>query len=261
MNLHTFPSALGCLPPGRLCRFDTLSGFWTATPAGCRSGSVCSILQNLLVSFGLRPMRPERIPLFPLNVVLFPGEQLPLHIFEPRYRRMVRECLEAKAPFGMLLALPKGVVRVGCSAEIVDVIKRYEDGRMDILTVGREPFRVLELFTDDPLLEGRIDYLEDEESLPDPVRQKRLIEAYEACHTLLFAEIPRTFEDAPAEQLAYAIAAALPLDLMWKQQILELRSELQRQERLLAYLREWAPHLQKAEALRQRADGNGHGLN
>ena len=91
-------------------------------------------------------MRPERIPLFPLNVVLFPGEQLPLHIFEPRYRRMVRECLETKSPFGMLLALPNGIVRVGCSAEIVDVIKRYEDGRMDILTVGREPFRVLELF-------------------------------------------------------------------------------------------------------------------
>jgi ATP-dependent Lon protease len=206
-------------------------------------------------------MRPERIPLFPLNVVLFPGEQLPLHIFEPRYRRMVRECLEAKSPFGMLLALPNGIVRVGCSAEIVDVIKRYEDGRMDILTVGREPFRVLELFTDDPLLEGRIDYLEDGDSLPDPVRQKRLIEAYETCHTLLFAEIPRNFEDTPADQLAYAIAAALPLDLMWKQQILELRSEAERQERLLAYLRAWAPHLQKAEALRQRANGNGHGLN
>src|SRR5271157_486410 len=209
----------------------------------------------------LRTMRPERIPLFPLNVVLFPGEQLPLHIFEPRYRRMVRECLEAKSPFGMLLALPSGVVRVGCSAEIVDVIKRYEDGRMDILTVGREPFRVLELFTADPLLEGQVDYLEDHDSMPDPARQKRLIEAYETCHTLLFTDLPRDFQEIPAEQLAYAIAATLPLDLMWKQQILELRSEAERQERLLAYLREWAPHLQKAETLRQRADGNGHGLN
>jgi ATP-dependent Lon protease len=150
---------------------------------------------------------------------------------------------------------------VGCSAEIVDVIKRYEDGRMDILTVGREPFRILELFTDDPLLAGQIDYLEDEESLPEPARQKRLIEAYETCHTLLFSEIPRDFQESPAEQLAYAIAAALPLDLMWKQQILESRSEAQRQERLLAYLRDWAPHLQKAAALRERAGGNGHGLN
>ena len=206
-------------------------------------------------------MRPERIALFPLNVVLFPGEQLPLHIFEPRYRRMVRECLEGKSPFGMLLALPNGVVRVGCTAEIVDVIKSYEDGRMDILTVGREPFRILEVFTDDPLLEGQIDFLDDHDSLPDAARQKRLIEAYETCHTLLFSEIPRTFEGIAPEQLAYAIAAALPLDLLWKQQILELLTEAERQERLLAYLRDWAPHLQKAETLRQRADGNGHGLN
>ena len=169
-------------------------------------------------------MRPERIPLFPLNVVLFPGEQLPLHIFEPRYRRMVTECLEAKSRFGMLLALPDGVVRVGCTAEIVDLIKRYEDGRMDILTVGREPFRVLELYSDNPLLEGQVDYLEDQESLVETPKQKRLIESYEACHTLLFSEIPRSFEEIPPEQLSYAIAAALPLDLIWKQQILELRS-------------------------------------
>lgn len=206
-------------------------------------------------------MRPERIPLFPLNVVLFPGEQLPLHIFEPRYRRMVRECLGAKSPFGMLLALPNGMVRVGCTAEIVDVIKRYEDGRMDILSVGREPFRILELFSDDPLLEGRIDFLGDHDSPLEPGTKQRLIEAYETCHTLLFSEIPRNFEESAPEQLAYCVAAALPLDLLWKQQILELRSEAERQERLLGYLREWAPHLQKAEALRQRAGGNGHGLN
>ena len=206
-------------------------------------------------------MRPERIPLFPLNVVLFPGEQLPLHIFEPRYRRMVRECLETKSPFGMLLALPNGMVRVGCTAEIVDVIKHYDDGRMDILSVGREPFRILELFSDDPLLEGRIDFLEDHDSPLEPGTKQRLIEAYETCHTLLFSEIPRNLEEIAPEHLAYCVAAALPLDLLWKQQILELRSEAERQERLLGYLREWAPHLQKAEALRLRTGGNGHGLN
>jgi len=206
-------------------------------------------------------MRPERIPLFPLNVVLFPGEQLPLHIFEPRYRRMVRECLEAKSPFGMLLALPNGVVRVGCTAEILEVVKKYEDERMDILTMGREPFRILELFTGDPLLQGQIDYLEDRDLPLEAPSRQRLIEAYETCHTLLFSEMLRNFEGIASEQLAYAIAAALPIDLLWKQQILELRSEAERQERLLAYLRDWAPHLQKAEALRQRAGGNGRGLN
>ena len=206
-------------------------------------------------------MRPDRIPLFPLNVVLFPGEQLPLHIFEPRYRRMVRECLDAKSPFGMLLALQDGVVRVGCTAEILEVIKRYEDGRMDIITVGRDPFRVLELFSDDPLLEGHVDYLEDTNSAVSPQSQKQLIEHFETCHTLLFKGIPREFDSVPSEQLAYTIAAALPLELLWKQQLLELRTESERRHRLSTYLRDWAPHLQKVETLRHRAGGNGQGLN
>jgi len=206
-------------------------------------------------------MRPERIPLFPLNVVLLPGAELPLHIFEPRYRAMVKICLQEKSEFGMLLSLPKGVAHVGCTAEILEVAKRYSDGRMDILTVGRAPFRVVELFTEDPLLEGHVDYLDDRETLANPRVQRELVELFEACHTLIFEDYPKNLEGAAAEELSYLIAASLPMDLLWKQQILELRSEADRQERLVAYLREWAPHLQKSEAVRQRAGGNGHGLN
>jgi len=206
-------------------------------------------------------MQPDRLSLFPLNVVLFPGEPLPLHIFEPRYRRMVRECLDAKAPFGMLLALSDGIARVGCSAEILEVTKRYEDGRMDILTVGRNRFRVVDLFTDDPLLEGTVDYLTDEDSLLDPRKRKELIELYEVCHTLLFSGMPRNLEESQPEMFSFAISGVLPIDLLWKQQILELRSEAERQDRLLAYLREWAPHLQQVETLRHRTTSNGHGLN
>jgi ATP-dependent Lon protease len=206
-------------------------------------------------------MRPERIPLFPLNVVLLPGANLPLHIFEPRYRQMVKDCLDQKSEFGMLLSMPKGVARVGCTAEIVEVAKRYPDGRMDILTVGRAPFRVVDLFNENPLLQGHVDYLEDRESPGSSRVQRELVELYEACHTLIYDDYPKNLESAPPEELSYVVAATLPLELMWKQQILELRSESDRQERLVAYLREWAPHLQKSEALRQRAGGNGHGLN
>jgi Lon protease-like protein len=205
-------------------------------------------------------MRPERIPLFPLNVVLFPGEQLPLHIFEPRYRKMVRECLDNKTPFGMLLAMSDGIVRVGCTAEILEVIKSHEDGRMDIITVGREVFRILELFNDNPLLEGQVDYLEDREP-PSAPKTQQLIELYETCHTIIFADLPKNLEQTPLDQLSYSIAAALPMDLLWKQQILEQRSEADRQGRLLAYLRDWAPHLQRTETLRTRAAGNGRGMN
>jgi len=206
-------------------------------------------------------MRPDRIPLFPLNVVLLPGAELPLHIFEPRYKSMVNRCLEEKSEFGMLLALPKGVARVGCTAEILEVLKRLPDGRMDIITVGRAPFRVVELFAEDPLLEGQVDYLDDREIFHDKRICKELVELYEVCHTLLFDDYPRNTDCQSDEQLSYVIAASLPMDLLWKQQILELRSESDRQDRLVAYLREWAPHLQKGEAMRQRAGGNGHGLN
>jgi ATP-dependent Lon protease len=214
-----------------------------------------------LVSWRLGLMRPDRIPLFPLNVVLFPGEHLPLYIFEPRYRRMVRECLEAKSPFGMLLAHPDGLARVGCTAEIVEVSKRYDDGRMDILTMGRDPYRIVDLFTDDPLFEGTVDYLEDEESVLDSRKREELCELYEVCYTLLLTGMPKNLKQSPTEMLSFTIAGALPLDLLWKQQILELRSEAERQERLLRYLREWAPHLQKVEALRHRGASNGHGIN
>jgi Lon protease-like protein len=206
-------------------------------------------------------MRPDRIPLFPLNVVLLPGADLPLHIFEPRYRAMVRNCLKDKSEFGMLMALPNGVVRVGCTAEIIEVVKRYDDGRMDILTIGRVPFRVVRLLEDSALLEGFVDYLEDCDRPASPKTRRELVELYEACHTLLFGDYPKDVEDDEMGNFSYRVAGILPLDLMWKQQVLELRTEADRQERLVAYLREWAPHLQKMEKLRHRSVGNGHGLN
>ena len=206
-------------------------------------------------------MRPDRISLFPLNVVLLPGAALPLHIFEPRYRAMVKDCLEEKRPFGVLLALENGVARVGCTAEIIEVVKRYNDGRMDIVTVGREPFRVVEFFDQNPLVEGNVDYLEDREMRTSRAVQNQLIELYEACHTLLFNDYPKNADAESELALSFMVAATLPLDLLWKQQILELRSELDRQERLVGYLREWAPHLQKVSVKRQSAGGNGQALN
>ena len=206
-------------------------------------------------------MRPDRIPLFPLNVVLLPGADLPLHIFEPRYRAMVKDCLKQKSEFGMLLALPGGLAHVGCTAEIIEVVNRYPDGRMDILTVGRAPFRVVRFVEENPLLEGFVDYLEDRDLTHDPGTCRALVNLYEVCHTLLFGDYPRDVECGGNDTLSYRVAGALPLDLLWKQQILELRTEADRQERLLAYLRDWAPHLQKTEELRRRSVGSGHGLN
>jgi ATP-dependent Lon protease len=205
-------------------------------------------------------MRPDRIPLFPLNVVLLPGAELPLHIFEPRYRAMASQCLREGSEFGILLAMPDGVTRVGCTAEIKEVLTRYPDGRMDIVTVGRVPFRAVELYTQNPLLEGQVDYLEDQE-ISNSAPPRELIELYETCYTLIFGDYPKNLASDPTQSFSFRVAAALPMDLMWKQQLLELRSENERQERLESYLRGWAPHLQKVESARRQSTANGHGLN
>ena len=207
-------------------------------------------------------MGPDRIPLFPLNVVLLPGATLPLHIFEPRYRQMVRRCVDEKTEFGILLALPKGIVRVGCTAQVTEVVKRYNDGRMDIIIVGRSPFRITQLvnadaYAKDGLLEGDVDFLDDRDARIEAQMQCELTRLYEVCHTLVFDDYPRNIEAEAAEYLSFVVASTLPLDLMWKQQLLELRSEADRQERLVGYLREWAPHLQKQEKSRARAGGSG----
>jgi Lon protease-like protein len=204
---------------------------------------------------------PERIPLFPLNVVLLPGATLPLHIFEPRYRQMVRHCVDEKREFGVLLASPKGIVRVGCTAEVTEIVKHYHDGRMDIITVGRSPFRVTQLvnadaYANDQLLEGDVDFLDDREYLTDACTRNELIRLYEVCHTLIFEDYPRNIESEGTECFSFVVASTLPLDLLCKQQILELRSEADRQERLVNYLREWAAHLQKQEKARARAGGS-----
>ena len=206
-------------------------------------------------------MSQARLPLFPLNVVLLPGADMPLHIFEPRYRQMVRDCLEAKSPFGMLLALPNGMAGTGCTAEILEVTSRYDDGRCDILIVGREPFRIVELFPEEPLMRGDVDFLEDRPAAVNPRISHELIELYETCHTLIFDDYPRDPAESAEDKISYRIASRLPMDLLWKQRVLELRSEGERQERLVAYLREWAPHLQKEDTLRAQTAGNGHALN
>ncbi len=85
------------------------------------------------------------LPLFPLELVLLPGIPLPLHIFEPRYKEMIGECIATDAPFGVVRALEEGIAEIGCTAEIITVTKEYPDGRMDLICEGRKRFEVLEV--------------------------------------------------------------------------------------------------------------------
>ena len=102
-----------------------------------------------------------KIPLFPLDLVLFPGAPLPLHIFEPRYREMVAECLAANTPFGVVRAQRDGLAVIGCSAQIVRVLHSYADGRSDMLTQGMDRFEINQLDESRSFLQADVTVMPD----------------------------------------------------------------------------------------------------
>jgi len=206
-------------------------------------------------------LRPNRIPLFPLDVVLLPGMHLPLHIFEPRYKVMIARCLSEDLEFGMILATDKALATMGCTAEIVRKIQDYPDGRMDIATEGRAAFRLIELLNENEYYEGAVEYVTDEPFAPTPDTDVALIDAFEKCHALLFG---RPWLDAARNEpasLAYHMAALLPMELEKRQALLEIRSESRRRDVVLGWMNAILPQLAERQRTRQRAGGNGHALN
>ena len=197
------------------------------------------------------------LPLFPLDVVLFPGTPLPLHIFEPRYKEMIGECLAQKKPFGVIRAQPEGIAEIGCTADIVDVIKRYPDGRLDIATEGRERFEVLHVNQERDFLQAEVLVFTDEPGKPAKEEITRALALHAEVAALAGAP-----HDAPAvddSTLSFHLAASLPLDPDFKQKLLELRSEALRITSFIAYLESILPSLKRAIHTRQKAGGNGHG--
>jgi ATP-dependent Lon protease len=204
-------------------------------------------------------MNSARIPLFPLDLVLFPGQALPLHIFEPRYREMTRHCIETQSPFGIVLARETSLARTGCSAIILKILKTYEDGRSDILTAGQHAFWLAGTRDEKPYLEGDVEYLDEDFSNVDPAISSRLVEIYNRCHHVLYGEDGPGFDAEGGISLAYHAASELPVHTPVRQEILETRSEAERQRMLLAHLEEWYPQLERRERVRGKAAGNGHG--
>lgn len=208
-------------------------------------------------------MSTDRIPLFPLEVVLFPGTPLPLHIFEPRYKEMIRMCLEQRRDFGVVLAREKAIASVGCTAKIQRVVRTYPDGRMDILTTGQTVFVIRHVAEEKSYQEADVEFLPADDLDVPPVGQEVLVELFQECCVTLTGNAPEVphfdAETGSGPLLAFALAAELPLELEFKQELLETPSEFARQKNLLAHLREWLPQLQRQQRLRKKAGGNGHG--
>ena len=196
------------------------------------------------------------LPLFPLEVVLLPGTPLPLHIFEPRYKEMIGECLANNTPFGVVRALDEGVAEVGCSAEIVSVTKEYPDGRMDLIAEGRKRFEVLELNRERSFLQAEVLLVPDEPGVPAEEDKARAIQVH--LEILSLAGAVQDLSAADPGALSFYLAGSLPLDLDFKQNLLAMRSESERILAVAAYLESILPNLRRASRAREKAGGNGH---
>ena len=202
-------------------------------------------------------MTTSRIPIFPLEVVLFPEEILPLHIFEPRYKDLVRDCQASNLPFGVVLSAGESLAELGCTAEITKIAKTYSNGELDIITVGRRICRILEVIDARSYYEAEIEYVEDGPA-PKQVASTALLQLFERCHLAAFQNRPDRDALSKAASVSYLIAGSLPLDLTYKQKLLEMRDEEERRHSLEMSLARWLEQSERSSRVRQIAGGNGH---
>ncbi len=240
---------------------DGLSSSYYARPSRCHKGARSYTISPGTGKRNRRARRAynrgvsELLPLFPLEVVLFPGAPLPLHIFEPRYKEMMGELLAEKGPFGVVRAVEKGIAEVGCAAEIVEVAKRYEDGRLDIVSEGRRRFEVVSLNSERAFLRAEVLYFDDDPGAPDRNKLNRLLELHRDALRLLGADE----QGQPDESyLSFQVAGVMPFDLDFKQTLLAMRTEAQRVAALVEYYIAIMPKLRRAVKARKKAGGNGH---
>lgn len=184
---------------------------------------------------------------------------MPLHIFEPRYKEMVKECLEQKRPFGIIRAQEKeeSFANVGCTAEIMNVLKTYPDGRMNILAEGQKRFEVLHINEERTFLQAEVFYLTDEEDPPAIADIQKAISLHGEIMQLAGAK-PEEMDQAETSQLAYRLAGSLPFDPDFQQALLEMNSEAERIKSLISFFERILPMLQRNAGAKRKAGGNGH---
>lgn len=209
------------------------------------------------------------LPLFPLNVVLFPGMIIPLHIFEPRYRQMITECQQQQSPFGLVLARPTSVhleeepYPVGTMAEIQQ-LERLEDGRFTLIAFGLQRFRILRQHREKPYLSGWVELYADrsETSQESDVYARQARELFRRYLEMLLemADEKQVLVDIPTEpeELSYFAAHFLDIQDEQKQQLLELTSTAQRLQQEVAVLRREVLFMQQIFAKRTRNENEDH---
>jgi len=198
------------------------------------------------------------IPIFPLGIVVYPGEQLNLHIFEPRYKQLISECYEAKKPFGIPSVINDKINEMGTVVQVKEISKVYDDGKMDIKTEGLQVFRMLEMINSlpDKLYSGAIVSYPDNDEKGNRALMQGIVKGIKELHKLL--NIEKKFAKPDGELWSYDVAHHAGLSLPEEYELLELMQELQRQEYLKRHLKKVIPVLAEMETLKEKVKLNGH---
>jgi ATP-dependent Lon protease len=198
------------------------------------------------------------LPLFPLQLVAFPRIQVPLHIFEERYKEMVGEAITQRSEFGIVLAKEAGILNTGCTVGVEKVLTRYPDGRMDILTRGSRRFEVLAIDQEKPYLRGDVEFFNDEDD--EPVSTEMKEQALLGYRALVESGESKGYGDADLDdpQLSFQIAHAIE-DLDFQSRMLRDRSESSRLRQLADFLKGYVPRIKQTARMRELAPKNGFG--
>ncbi len=197
------------------------------------------------------------LPLFPLELVLYPGEATSLHIFEERYKLMVRDCVREKRPFGIVLFEEGKMADVGCEAQIREVLRRYPDGRMDITVVGQRRFRIEQVIDQKAYMQCEATVLTEPDEPLDSDSVERLITQHMKLLEVAGHEVrPTVYQDV--DRLSFFIGRNAGLSLRQRQELLERESENARISFLVGFLEDFIPQVQQMEETRIRIRSNGH---
>src|SRR5688572_21180487 len=199
------------------------------------------------------------IPIFPLGIVIYPGEKVHLHIFEPKYKQLIKECQENKKPFGVPTVVNNRLQEMGTLVEITDVVQVYDNGEMDIKTHGLRVFRILEVIKEvpDKLYSGAIvNYPDNDEDAGNRELMQKVIFGVKELHRLL--NISKDFKKPEAQLKSYDVAHHAGLSLEEEYELLGLLKEIQRQEYIKRHLQKVLPMLMEMERLKEKVKLNGH---
>ena len=198
------------------------------------------------------------IPIFPLGIVVYPGEELNLHIFEPRYKQLIADCNQSKKPFGIPTVIDSHMNELGTLVELVEITKQYDTGEMDIKTKGTKVFRVLEILKDVPekLYSGAIVNYPENHKKGNTKLMKAVVDGIKELHGIL--HVNKEFKKPETELWSYDVAHHAGLSVEEEYELLGLFYETQRQEYLKRHLAKVLPVAAEMELLKNKVQLNGH---